>query len=164
MSAEPVTPGILSSNRLSCFSRDRRSPELAKTIDVALVAFGVVGGATLSLLMLSKLFAALVMGALGGTAFGRALASVALVFATGFVCGVIAWAGRRLHRRIGWLGDSIVGIIVALVFFTICLVVFEPDLLDGKLEKIGFPMLGIAVVIGAICGPWFARDLRKIEP
>jgi hypothetical protein len=61
------------------------------------------------------------------------------------------------------LGDSIVGVAVAVVFFLACMIMFDLDLLGSKFATGGLPMLGLAIVAGAICGPWFARDLRKAK-
>jgi hypothetical protein len=79
----------------------------------------------------------------------------------GFVCGVVAWTGRGLYDRIGMAGDAIVGVAVMVVFFLACMIAFEPALLGSKFRVGGLPMLGLAIVVGAICGPWFGRDLRK---
>ena len=85
------------------------------------------------------------------------------MFAMGFLCGLVAWTGRGLYDRIGMAGDSIVGIAVAVVFFLACMIAFAPDLLGAKFRNGGLPMLGLAIVAGAICGPWFARGLAQGE-
>ena len=56
----------------------------------------------------------------------EAIGFFALMFAMGFLCGVVAWAGRGLYDRIGMAGDSIVGVAVAVVFFLACMIAFAP--------------------------------------
>jgi hypothetical protein len=123
--------------------------------------FGLVGGFALSVATAVKLVHAIFRGAAGEATLGNSLGLFALTFAMGFACGVVARVGRGLHDRIGVIGDSIVGVAVMIVFFLACMLVFEPDLLGTKFRAGGLPMLVVAIVIGAICGPWFARDLRK---
>ncbi len=123
--------------------------------------FGLVGGFTLAVATAVKLVRAIARGGAGEANVPEAIGFFALMFAMGFLCGVVAWAGRGLYDRIGMAGDSIVGVAVAVVFFLACMIAFAPDLLGPKFRNGGLPMLGLAVVLGAICGPWFARDLRK---
>ena len=128
--------------------------------------FGLVGGLTLSVATIVKLVRAFTRGAADQAAesgLAQALGFFFLMFAMGFICGVVAWAGRGLYDRIGMAGDAIVGVAVTLVFFLACMIAFAPDLLGPKFGSGGVPMLGLAVVVGAICGPWFARDLRKAK-
>jgi hypothetical protein len=123
--------------------------------------FGIVGGFALSFATFIKVIRALIRGASGNSGALEALGVLALTFAMGFVCGVVAWIGRNLYDRIGLLGDSIVGVAVMFVFFLACMLAFEPALLGSKFRSGGLPMLALAFVVGAIAGPWFARDLRK---
>ncbi len=123
--------------------------------------FGAVGGFALSVATAVKLVRAIFRGAAGDAGLVDSLGVFALTFAMGFVCGVVAWAGRSLYDRIGMLSDSIVGVAVMIVFFLACMLTFEPALLGSKFRVGGVPMLVLAIVVGAICGPWFARDLRK---
>ncbi len=123
--------------------------------------FGLVGGFTLSVATAVKLVRAIARGGAGEASAAEAIGFFALMFAMGFLCGVVAWAGRGLYDRIGMAGDSLVGVAVMVVFFLACMVAFAPDLLGPKFRNGGLPMLGLAVVLGAICGPWFARDLRR---
>jgi hypothetical protein len=123
--------------------------------------FGLVGGVTLSIATAVKLVRAIVRRLAVEAGVGEAIGFFALMFAMGFVCGVVAWGGRGLYDRIGMAGDSIVGVAGVIVFFLACMINFAPDLLGSKFRVGGLPMLVLAIVVGAICGPWFARDLRK---
>jgi hypothetical protein len=123
--------------------------------------FGLVGGVTLSLATLIKLIRAIGRGFAGQPEWGEAAGFAVAIFAMGFVCGVVVWAGRGLYRRFGMVGDAVVGVAVMVVFFLCCMLLFEPDMLGTKFSSGGAPMLGLAVVIGLICGPWFGRNLRK---
>jgi hypothetical protein len=123
--------------------------------------FGLVGGLTLSIASFVKLLVAIMASAAEEARMADAVAFFALMFAMGFVCGLVAWAGRGLYARIGMLGDSVVGVAVMVVFFTACMIVFDPDLLGPKFREGGVPMFVLAMITGAICGPWFARDFRK---
>ena len=125
--------------------------------------FGAVGAFALSVATAVKLVRAIFRGAAGEAGLIDSLGVFALTFATGFVCGVVAWAGRNLHDRTGMIGDSIVGVAVMIVFFLACMLVFEPALLGSKFRVGGMPMLLLAILVGAISGPWFARDLRKAK-
>jgi len=78
---------------------------------------------------------------------------VAGAFAMGFACGVVGWAGRGLHRKIGLLGDSLTGLAVGLVFALCIIIMFDPE------DRVS--VVCLMVVLGACLGPWFARDLRK---
>ena len=122
--------------------------------------FGLVGGFTLSVATAVKLVLAIARGAAAEASVAEAIGFFALMFAMGFLCGVVVWAGRGLYHRIGMAGDSIVGVAVMVVFFLACMIAFAPDLLGPKFRNGGLPMLGLAVVLGAICGPWFGRDCR----
>jgi hypothetical protein len=82
----------------------------------------------------------------------------------GFLCGVIVWAGRGLYGWFGMAGDAIVGLVVMVVFFVSCMLLFDPAMLGASFLSGGAPMLGLAVVIGLIAGPWLGRDLRKELP
>jgi hypothetical protein len=125
--------------------------------------FGLVGGLTLSIASAVKLVVAILASATGEAGLAEGSGFFALMFAMGFVCGLVAWAGRGLHARIGMLGDSIVGVAVMVIFFLACMIVFDPDLLGSKFREGGVPMFVLAIITGAICGPWFARDFRKIR-
>ncbi len=123
--------------------------------------FGLAGGFALSVATLIKVVRAIARGLAGQPEWGEAAGFAAAVFAMGFVCGVVVWAGRGLYRRFGMVGDAVVGVAVMVVFFVCCMLLFEPDLLGAKFSSGGAPMLGLAMVLGLICGPWFGRDLRK---
>jgi hypothetical protein len=123
--------------------------------------FGLLGGVVLSLATLIKLIRALVAGVAGGAEWSEAAGFAAMIFAMGFVCGLVAWAGQGLSRRFGMAGDAVVGVAVMVVFFLCCMLVFDPELLGPKLANGGVPMLGLAVVAGLILGVWIGHDLRK---
>jgi hypothetical protein len=123
--------------------------------------FGLIGAMTLSLATAAKFVRAIIRGAVGKAEWGDAAAFAAAIFGMGFVCGIVVWAGRGLHDRIGAVGDSIVGAVVMLVFFAMCMLIFDPDLLGPKFESGGVWMLNLALLGGAIFGPMFGRDLRK---
>jgi len=125
--------------------------------------YGVLGGLVLSIATVVNLVRAIVRGLSGEADWAQALGFSVLIFAMGFLCGVVGWAGRGLYDRIGMAGDSIVGTAIMMVFFLACAIVFEPALLTSKFRVGGLPMLALALIVGAICGPWFARDLRKAQ-
>jgi hypothetical protein len=90
--------------------------------------------------------------------WGDAIEVAVAVFFMGFLCGVIAWSGKGLHRRLGAIGDALVGVAVMVAFFVCCMLLFAPELLGAKLHDGGLLMLGIATLIGAIGGVWFGHD------
>ena len=128
---------------------------------VALVAVRPGRGHCAFVATLIKVVRAIARGLADQPEWGEAAGFAAAVFAMGFVCGIVVWAGRGLYRRFGMVGDAVVGVAVMVVFFVCCMLLFEPELLGTKFSSGGVPMLGLAVVIGLICGPWFGRDLRK---
>jgi hypothetical protein len=123
--------------------------------------FGLFGGVVLSVATLIKVARALVRGLSGEGGLVEAVGFAAAIFAMGFVCGVVVWAGRGLYERIGMAGDAIVGLVVMVVFFLSCMLLFDPALLGPKLSSGGVPMLGLAVVLGLFGGAWIGRDVRK---
>jgi hypothetical protein len=123
--------------------------------------FGLLGGVVLSLATLVKLVRAVIAGAAGGADWGEAPRFAVLIFAMGFVSGLVAWAGQGLSRRFGPAGDALVGMAVMVVFFLCCMLVFAPELLGPKLATGGVPMIGLAVVVGLVLGAWVGHDLRK---
>jgi hypothetical protein len=122
---------------------------------------GLLGAFALSAATLIKLVRAVVAGAAGGSDWSQALGFAALIFAMGFVCGVVGWAGRGLSRRFGMAGDALVGVAVMVVFFLGCTLVFAPEFLGPKLASGGGPMFGLAVVVGLVGGAWIGRDIRR---
>src|SRR5690349_3367799 len=110
--------------------------------------FGLFGGLVLSLATAAKVVHALIRGAAGNTGSGEALGFAVAIFGMGFLCGVIVWAGRGLHRRIGLAGDAIVGLAVMFAFLICCMLVFQPDMLGPRFSSGGAPMLGVAVLMG----------------
>ena len=123
--------------------------------------FGLLGGFVLSLATAIKVVRALVRGAAGEVEWGEAAGFAAAIFGMGFLCGVIVWAGKGLHRRLGMAGDAIVGLAVMVAFFVSCMLLFDPEMLGAKFSSGGAWLLGMAAVIGLISGAWIGRDLRK---
>lgn len=142
-----------------------RNPDAAIEPSVAWLRrwwqFGLIGGFALSYATAIKLFRAIRGGTDPDVDWGELPGFAATLFGMGFLCGVIVWAGRGLYRRIGLAGDAIVGLVVMVVFFISCAVVFEPSWLGDKFSTGGAPMFGFAAVLGLILGPWIGRDLRK---
>ena len=93
--------------------------------------------------------------------WGKAAGVAAAVAGMGFLCGLIAWAGQRLHTYLGMLGDALVGAIVMLVYLTCCMLLFEPELLNEKFSIGGLPMYCMGAVIGLAGGAKVGYDLRK---
>jgi hypothetical protein len=123
--------------------------------------FGLFGAAVLSIATAGKLARAIVGGAGVPDDWREFAGFAAAVFGIGFLCGVVVWAGRWLHRWLGTAGDALVGVAVMLCFFVSCMALFDPEALGAKFRPQGALMLGLAVVIGLIGGPWLGRDLRK---
>ena len=58
-------------------------------------------------------------------------------------------------------GDAIVGMVVMVVFFLSCMLLFDQELLEKKLWSGGLPMLVLGAFAGLVGGAWTGRDLRK---
>lgn len=123
--------------------------------------FGLIGGAALSVATAGKLVRAVLGGREVEGDWREGAWFFAAVFAMGSICGLLVWAGRGLHRRIGWAGDALVGLGVMLLFFLSCMLLFAPDMLGEKWRSGGLPMFGLAAAIGLIAGPWIGRDWRR---
>ncbi len=123
--------------------------------------FGLLGGAVLSLATLAKVIRALVRGAAEGVSWTELVSFAALIFGMGFVCGLVGWGGRGLSRRLGLLGDSLVGMAVMLVFVTACMLALDPESLGPKFLYGGLPMLGLGAIAGLVGGAWVGHDVRK---
>lgn len=122
---------------------------------------GLLGGAVLSLATAVKVISAIVKGAAGEADLGETAGLAAAVFGIGFLCGVLAWAGKGLSRRFGMAGEALVGAVVMAVFFLLCTLLFAPEFLGSKFASGGVPMLGLAVIGGGVGGAKLGRDLRK---
>jgi hypothetical protein len=83
-----------------------------------------------------------------------------LIFGMGFLCGTVVWALQGLPRRLGPLGDAITGLVVMVVFFLCCMLIFDPAMLQGRSPGRGF-MLMLGSVVGLVLGAWVGRDLRR---
>jgi hypothetical protein len=124
--------------------------------------FGLFGAFVLSLSTFIKAIVLAVAGADVDFQWSDLPGFAAIVFAIGFLCGVIIWAGQGLYRRLGLIGDSIVGVVLMCSFFLCCMLIFEPAMLGANFANGGAPMLGLAVGLGTIAGPWFGKDIRKL--
>lgn len=82
------------------------------------------------------------------------------VLALGFVSGVMVWLVLPLSRKLGSLGDALVGLVTMNFFFLCCMFIFDRSLLPPQSLR-GLPMLGLATVVGVVLGVWVGRDLRK---
>ncbi|HTU17847.1 MAG TPA: hypothetical protein VMG10_07255 [Gemmataceae bacterium] len=123
--------------------------------------YGLLGGFVLSLTTLVKVLRAVVRGAVGEAKWTEAVGFAVAIFGMGFVCGLVAWAGRGLSRRFGLVGDAFVGMVVMVVFFVACMLLFSPELLGAKWSVGGLPMLGLGAVVGLIGGVMVGQELRK---
>jgi hypothetical protein len=123
--------------------------------------YGLLGGGVLMVATSVKIVEALVVGHLDAARWAEAARLLPLTFGMGFVCGLVAWAGRGLSRRFGLWGDALVGMAIGLVFFTACMRVFDPELLGPKLRAGGLPMLGMGAALGLLGGFLTGRDLRR---
>jgi hypothetical protein len=123
---------------------------------------GLIGGVTLSIATVAKAVGAVVAGpGLGGVSPADAAGFAAAIFGMGFVCGVVAWAARGLSRRFGPAGDAAVGLVVMVVFFACCMVLFDPAMLMDRFVPQGLLMFGLAAVLGPIGGVLVGCDLRR---
>lgn len=123
--------------------------------------FGLIGGCVLLVATSVKFIRTLIAGATGEANPAEGVLFAVSLFGLGFVCGLIVWAGRGWYRRIGLVGDALVGVAVMVVFFLACMLAFSPEALGEKFLSSGLPMFGLAVLAGAIAGAWTGRDVRK---
>jgi len=122
--------------------------------------FGLIGGVGLLLATTIKAVGVVVWGAAEAVDRGEAAGVAAFIFGSGFICGVVAWAGLGLSRRFGPAGDAVVGLVVMVVYFVSCMLWFEPEMLGSKFVQGGLPMLGLAVPFGLFLGWYIGRDFR----
>lgn len=123
--------------------------------------FGTIGGATLLIMTAQNVVVALFTGGAGGASPLELAGLLVDACAMGIACGLIAWAGQALARRVGWIGDAIVGVVVMVAFFAMCMWLFDREMLTTKFYDGGLPMFVFAAVLGAVAGPITARDLRR---
>ena len=124
------------------------------------VRWGVIGGVALSLTLLVKVAIAFARGSLGGAPMSELFRDAAIMLSIGFVCGFVACAVTGLHR-FGMAGDAVAGVVVMVLFFTMCMLVFDPALLFQRFRAGALPMYAMGTVLGAVAGAWFGRDFRK---
>src|SRR5688500_6819119 len=99
--------------------------------------FGLIGGIVLSLATAGKFIRAIVTGRAHDIDWGEAGGFAVAIFVMGSICGLVVWMGRGLHRRIGMLGDAIVGVLVMLLFFVSCMLLFAPEMLGEQFRTGG---------------------------
>ena len=121
---------------------------------------GLIGGIVLSGTTVFNALGAYVGGMDGPAPWTGIFGVVAATFGMGFLCGVVVWSGKGLHRRFGAVGDALIGMVVMLVFFACCMLLFAPELLGPKRDD-GLLMLGVAAVAGAVGGIWFGHDIDE---
>lgn len=73
----------------------------------------------------------------------------------------MGWFVWLLARRLGAFGDAMVGIVVMVFFFFLCMLIFDRSLLVPDPSK-GLPMWILAIAVGIILGVWCGRDFRKL--
>jgi hypothetical protein len=93
--------------------------------------------------------------------WSAAVGYAAAAFAMGFLGGVVVWAGRGVSRRLGVLGDGLVGMAIVLLIVAACMLLFDPELLGPKFLSVGVPTLGLGAIVGLLGGAWLLRDLRQ---
>jgi hypothetical protein len=81
------------------------------------------------------------------------------VFGMGFVCGALVGLLRGLSRRLGWVGDAMIGALVMVVFFLCCMACFDREMLLGR-QPGREGMLLFAALTGLVVGPVIARDVK----
>jgi hypothetical protein len=83
-----------------------------------------------------------------------------VMFAAGFVCGLLVRASRGLSVRYGVAGDVLVGMLVLNALLVMCLIAFDPEVLR-KPWGVLLPLFGIATGLGAVLGFLLGREVRK---
>lgn len=121
---------------------------------------GLIGGVALSLVTVLHIVFSLPDFISHKIPWSGLVAVPLAVLAAGFGCGVIVWVAAPLSRKLGMLGDAIVGMLTLVFFFLACMVLFDRSLLSPDPRR-SLPMFGLAAVGGAIAGAWFGRDWRK---
>ena len=121
---------------------------------------GLVGATALSLATLVRVVRE-VLHATFEVSWTEAAGFAAVIFAMGFVGGVIAWAGRRLYQWLGMAGDALVGMVLAVLLFAACMLLLDDAELRGDKLSNGLLMLALGAAIGLVLGAWVGRDLRK---
>jgi hypothetical protein len=122
--------------------------------------FGVFGGCVLSFATLVKVIGAIPRFFTEAVPWSELTYFPLAVFGMGFVCGVVVWAARFLSRWFGLAGDAMVGAIVMFVFFLLCMLVFDREILMGN-RRGALVMLAAGSAIGLAMGLWIGSDLRR---
>lgn len=118
---------------------------------------GLIGAVVLSVATIEKLIKSVLMFSPVEFSWYGLLCFQLLIFAVGFICGFILWLALPLSRKLGRLGDGIIGIVTMEFFFLICMIIFDPSMLMPDPLK-ALPMLGMAMVFGFLLGMWMGRD------
>jgi hypothetical protein len=122
--------------------------------------FGLIGGVVLSIATVIKIFKSLPALLAGELSWSGFFYFPIAIFAMGFACGVLVWLALPLSRRLGLLGDAIIGAVTMPFFFVLCMLIFDSSLLTTKLKQ-GLIMLGFGVLLGAFMGLYVGSDVRK---
>ena len=80
--------------------------------------------------------------------------------AMGFVGGVVVWLLLPLSRKLGAVGDALIGLVTMVVFFALCMFLFAPSLLMPNPAR-GLAMWVLAIIVGSVLGAWCGRDIRS---
>lgn len=115
----------------------------------------------MAVITLLKSIAAIVGGIYRGDGMLDALGVSAAAFVAGFVCGVIFWSGKGLSRRLGRVGDALVGAITMLAFFVMILFMSGHATLQHGFRSDEAPMLFVGVFLGAGLGLVNGYDPQK---
>ena len=122
--------------------------------------WGLAGGLVLSVATFVKVVSTIPRFFKEDVPWSELPAFAASVFGMGFFCGVLVCALLPLSMKLGSLGDAILGILVMMFFFALCMLVFDPGLLFPDPSR-GSLLFGFAIVLGALAGYLTGRDLRK---
>jgi hypothetical protein len=125
--------------------------------------FGLIGGGFLSLPTVGNVIIAVAGGEAHGVHWGEIAAFAAIIFAMGFVSGLVVWAGRGLYRRFGVAGTALVGVAVMVIYFLACMLLFEPAMLGSKFSSAGLPMFVLAALFGLVVGGTIGFALRSVH-
>lgn len=98
-----------------------------------------------------------------GVHWSELLLFAVAIFLMGFASGVVVWTALPLSKKLGRIGDAIVGAVTMVSFFLMCMLLFDRSLLTTHLSR-GLLMLGFAIVFGVAIGVWVGKDLRKPMP
>ncbi len=122
--------------------------------------WGLVGGLALAALTFVNFILALPRFFTADVRWWELPAVPFAAFGMGFACGVVAWALRPLPLRFGRPGAAVAGAAILNVFFLLCMLLFDRDMLAGRRPGAGL-MLGLATAIGSVMGFASGRDYQR---